>query len=312
MPRKVKAAKTISIVVSAYNEEATIPKFYDAITEELSFLPYYELLFVNDGSKDNTLNIIRELAEKDDKVHCVSFSRNFGHEAAMIAGIDHASGDYIICMDADLQHPVSCIPQILAAFAEGADIVSMVRKSNPSAGKFKNFASESFYKLMSKLSDSKMQQNASDFFGLSPRAATVVKDNFRERVRFIRGYVQNIGFKQVLIEYDAAERAGGESKYSIKKLFDLSFHTIVCFSDAPLKLGVYAGSFATLLGIIMTVYTIITWAVRGAPSGYATIVVLMSFMFAVLFFILGIMGEYISVLFTEVKGRPVYIVEETF
>ncbi len=302
--------KMLSVVVSVYNEEAVLEQFYREAERVLRTLSWdYELLFVNDGSMDGSPAILSRLAERDSRVKVVSFSRNFGHEAAMIAGIDHSSGDGIICMDADLQHPPECIPEIIRKFEEGYQVISMVRTKNQSAGLLKNLTSAAFYRLINALSDVHFEPNASDFFAVSRQVAEVLKKNYREHIRFLRGYVQNVGFPHTTISYEARVRAAGHSKYSIRKLFRLSVNTIVCFSNLPLKLGIYAGLMAGLMGLIVLVYTLFTRG--GAPSGYATIVVLLCFMFAVLFLIVGIIGEYISILFTELKDRPIYIVEKT-
>lgn len=302
--------KMLSVVVSVYNEEAVLEQFYREAERVLRTLSWdYELLFVNDGSMDGSPAILSRLAERDSRVKVVSFSRNFGHEAAMIAGIDHSSGDGIICMDADLQHPPECIPEIIRKFEEGYQVISMVRTKNQSAGLLKNLTSAAFYRLINALSDVHFEPNASDFFAVSRQVAEVLKKNYREHIRFLRGYVQNVGFPHTTISYEARVRAAGHSKYSIRKLFRLSLNTIVCFSNLPLKLGIYAGLMAGLMGLIVLVYTLFTRG--GAPSGYATIVVLLCFMFAVLFVIVGIIGEYISILFTELKDRPIYIVEKT-
>lgn len=269
----------------------------------------HELIFVNDGSSDNSLSILEELAKEDHDVKLISFSRNFGHEAAMIAGIDHSTGDGIICMDADLQHPPECIPQIIEKFSADYEVINMVRTKNKSAGLVKNITSSGFYWLINHISDVHFEPNASDFFAISSHVAQVLKDNYREKVRFLRGYVQNVGFKKTNIEYEARARVAGESKYSIKKLFIFSINTILCFSNMPLKLGIYAGVFSAALGVLVMVYTLCTR--QGAPSGYATIVVLLCFMFAMMFLLIGIIGEYIAILFTELKDRPVYIVEKT-
>lgn len=303
-------SRTVSVVVSVYNEEKALEEFYRETAGVLKGLSWdYELLFVNDGSADKSLSVLKELAAKDARVRVISFSRNFGHEAAMIAGLDYSRGDCVICMDADLQHPPECIPAILAKMEEGAEVVNMVRTGNKSAGLVKNITSGGFYWVINHISDVRFEPNASDFFALSGRAAGVLKKSYREKVRFLRGYVQNIGFQKASIQYEARPRVAGESKYSLKKLFAFSVNTILCFSNMPLKLGIYAGLASGFLGLVVLVYTLFTR--NGSPDGYATIVVLICFMFAMMFFLIGIIGEYIAILFTEMKDRPVYIVEDT-
>ena len=250
------------------------------------------------------------MAEENSRVKVISFSRNFGHEAAMIAGVDRASGDGVVCMDADLQHPPECLPKIVEKLEQGCGVISMVRTRNTSAGLLKNITSAGFYAVINALSDVKFEVNASDFFAVSRQAADVLRTSYREKIRFLRGYVQNIGFQKARIEYEAHDRVAGESKYSIQKLLAFSINTIMCFSNLPLKLGIYAGIFAALLGVAVMIYTLCTR--QGAPSGYATIVILICFMFAMLFVIVGIIGEYIAILFSELKDRPVYIVKKTW
>ena len=173
--------KKLSVVVSVYNEEQALPMFYETIKLILEILPWdYELLFVNDGSRDDSLSILKEYAARDEKVKVVSFSRNFGHEAAMIAGIDYADGDGIVCMDADLQHPPECLPEIVRKFEEGCGVISMVRTKNKSAGLIKNITSAGFYWVINTLSDVKFEPNASDFFAVSKEAAEVLRKNYRE------------------------------------------------------------------------------------------------------------------------------------
>ena len=303
--------KVLSVVVSVYNEEQALPAFYETTRPILESLTWdYELLFVDDGSRDRSISILEKLAEENSRVKVISFSRNFGHEAAMIAGVDWASGDGVVCMDADLQHPPECIPEIVEKLEQGCGVISMVRTRNTSAGLLKNITSAGFYAVINALSDVKFEVNASDFFAVSRQAADVLRSSYREKIRFLRGYVQNIGFQKARIEYEAHDRVAGESKYSIQKLLAFSINTIMCFSNLPLKLGIYAGIFAALLGVAVMIYTLCTR--QGAPSGYATIVILICFMFAMLFVIVGIIGEYIAILFSELKDRPVYIVEKTW
>ena len=302
--------RTISVVVSVYNEEKALEDFFRETSRVLEETGWdWELIFVNDGSADASLSVLKRLAAQDKRVKLVSFSRNFGHEAAMIAGMDFSSGEVVVCMDADLQHPPACIPEILKKREEGYEVISMVRTKNRTAGLIKNITSSGFYWLINHISDVHFEPNASDFFAVSRRVARVMRENYRERVRFLRGYVQNVGFKRTTIEYEAGVRVAGESKYSLKKLFAFSINTILCFSNMPLKLGIYTGIFSALLGVGVMVYTLLTR--QGAPSGYATIVVLLCFMFAMMFVLIGIIGEYIAILFTELKDRPIYIVEET-
>ena len=302
--------RTISVVVSVYNEEKALEDFFRETSRVLEETGWdWELIFVNDGSADKSLSVLKELAAQNKRVKLVSFSRNFGHEAAMIAGMDFSSGEVVVCMDADLQHPPACIPEILKKREEGYEVISMVRTKNRTAGLIKNITSSGFYWLINHISDVHFEPNASDFFAVSRRVAWVMRENYRERVRFLRGYVQNVGFKRTTIEYEAGVRVAGESKYSLKKLFAFSINTILCFSNMPLKLGIYTGIFSALLGVAVMVYTLFTR--QGAPSGYATIVVLLCFMFAMMFVLIGIIGEYIAILFTELKDRPIYIVEET-
>ena len=306
------AMKTVTVVVSVYNEEQALPQFFEAVKTVLDQAVWdYELLFVNDGSTDGSLELLERMAASDGRVKLVSFSRNFGHEAAMIAGLDYSSGDLVICMDADLQHPPECIPRILAAAEEGCDVITMVRTRNRSAGFIKELASAGFYRLINALSDVQFEANASDFFAVSRLAVEVLKGSYREKIRFLRGYVQNLGFKRAKLEYEAGVRVAGESKYSLRKLFSFAVNTILCFSNLPLRLGIYAGILTGGLGFLVMLYTIWTWVRVGTPDGYATIVVLICFMFAVLFLIVGIMGEYIAILFAEMKDRPIYIVERT-
>lgn len=303
--------KKVSLIVSVYNEEKGLRDFTRVTKEVLSGIPGYEfqVLFVNDGSTDKSGEILSELRSADpETVKVIEFSRNFGHEAAMCAGLDYADGDFLIFMDADLQHPPKCIPRILSAFENGAEVISMVRTENKDAGLIKNVTSGLFYGLINKLSTAHMEPGASDFFAMAKAPAEVLRRNFREKIRFLRGYVQNIGFNKVNISYEAAPRVAGESHYSIAKLWRLCINTIVCFSDVPLKAGIFAGLLSGLFGIILIIYTLATR--QGAPSGYATIVIVLCFMFAVLFVLLGIIGQYIAVIYTELKDRPIYIIKD--
>lgn len=308
----MKENKKLSVIVSCFNESEILESFYAACSAVLDDCGWnYELIFVDDGSIDGSESQFRMLACQNDKVRIIRFSRNFGHEAAMIAGIDYATGDGIICMDADLQHPPDCIPDIISRFEQGFDVVSMIRTGNPDTEGMKGVCSELFYKVLNALSPVKFQENASDYFGLSRRAAQVLRTEYRERVRYLRGYVQSIGFRCTALEYEAGKRSGGGAHYNLPDLVRYAVATLCGYSDVPLKLGVYAGIFAAVCGVILMIYSIVMRICSGTPDGYTTIVVALCFLSALTLVVLGIMGEYLSVLIQEVKGRPIYIVEET-
>lgn len=302
----------ISVVVSVYNEELSLQKFYDTASSVLNGCEKdHEIIFVNDGSTDNSRLVLSKLAAGDSRVKIVEFARNFGHEAAMIAGIDYASGDCIICMDADLQHPPASIPDIVEKFEEGYDVVSMIRTKNADAGIVKKLTSGMFYKVLNLLSPVKFERNSSDFFALSKDVANVLRNDYREKVRYLRGYVQSVGFNKTTLEFEAGNREAGKSKYSIRKLMRFSIHTLCSFSDFPLKLGIYTGIAVAVCGLILMVYSIIQRIFFDTPAGYSTIIVALCFLFAVTLVVIGIIGEYISILFAEVKNRPIYIVRKT-
>lgn len=307
--------KLISIIVSVYNEQEGLELFYCTLKDCMDRLVSgrgaydYRICFVNDGSVDGSPVILEGIRKRDpEHVTVINFSRNFGHEAAMTAGLDYSDGDYLIFMDADLQHPPACIPEIMDCFEAGHDIINMVREKNDGNSAFGNAASALFYKLINRISEAEMIPAASDFFAIDKAAAGVLKNNYREKVRFLRGFVQNIGFDRTTLKYEAGLRAAGKSHYSFGRLLRLSVDAMTCFSDFPLKLGIYAGFFSGFLGIILIIYTLATRS--GAPGGYTTIVIVLCFMFAVLFLLLGAIGSYISILFREMKDRPIYIVKD--
>ena len=307
--------KKISIVVSVYNEELGLQQFYDHTTPILQKASQetgwdYQLIFVNDGSRDGSLDLLKEFASQDEKVAVVNFAANRGHEAAMIAGIDYADGDGIVCMDADLQHPPEAIPGIIEKFNQGYDVISMIRTARADAGIFKRITSASFYVVMNKLSGkTKFENNSSDFFAISARVAKVLRQDYRERVRFLRGYVQNVGFKKTTLEFEAQARVAGESNYNIKSLVKLSLNAICNFSDAPLKMGIYAGLLSIFAAVILLIYSIVQYFLGTAPDGYSTIIVVLCVMFGVLFIILGFISEYLAIIFAEVKSRPIYVLD---
>lgn len=307
--------KLFSVVVSVYNEEENLAQFLKVTTGVLQeSLPSrdweYELIFVNDGSTDGSRELLNGFASADKHCRVLHLSRNFGHEAAMLAGIDAAVGDFIVCMDADLQNPPSLLPKILAAHQSGSDIVLMSRAENKDAGWMKRLSSALFYGVLNFLSGVKFERNVSDFFGISRRAAEVLRKDYREKNRYLRGYIQQIGFRRTILEYVAPERFAGESKYSMKSLLRIAMNTLNCFSVTPMR----AGSVAAVIAIIMTVaslsYYIGFYIVNGYGSGTALLCSMITFLFSLLFLLLGTIGEYLGMLMLELKGRPIYIVEE--
>ncbi len=303
--------KRLSVVVSVYDEALSLTPFYQEILPVLEGLSWnYELIFVNDGSRDESLALLRRFAGENPKVKVINFSRNFGHEAAMIAGVDYATGDGVVCMDADLQHPPACLPQIVEQFEAGYDVVSMVRTSRADGGFLMNCASKLFYKFLNLFSPVKFENNASDFLAFTKPVAKVLKTEYRDRVRYLRGYVQSVGFPRTTLEFQANRRVAGKSKYSLRKLVSFSVSTLCSFSDMPLKLGLYSGFGVALLGLILMIVTIIEKFTRGTPSGYTTVIVAMCFLSAVILTVIGIIGQYISIVFGEIKNRPLYIVQD--
>lgn len=298
----------LSIIVSVYNEEEVLKNFYEKMLEVLGVNHFeYEIIFVNDGSIDQSQRIIDEISTQNSNVKSIQFSRNFGHEAAMIAGIDFATGEALICMDSDLQHPPEMIPEMVNRFeSEKVDIINMIRKSINSRN-----SSTLFYKLLNRISPYKFESNASDFFLISSRIATILRENYRERVRFLRGFIQIIGFNKTTIPYIADERKAGESKYPVHKLISLTVSAVATLSKLPLKLGIYLGLISGLFSFILAIYSIVMKIIHQPVSGYTTIIVFLSIMFSIQFIILGILGEYIGFLFDEQKKRPIYIVDKT-
>jgi len=301
----------ISIIVSVYNEEKVICKFYNELIDTLNSIGNYifEIIFVNDGSTDDSESILKGLSLQDSKLKLINFSKNFGHEAAMIAGIDIASGDFIICMDSDLQHPPSKIKDILSKIGEGYEVVNMVRASNKKEKIWKRLSSHLFYKLINTISHVKFEPNASDFFMISSKVADIFRNNYREKVRFLRGYIQMVGFKKGTITFHAEERCDGESKYSAISLMKFAIGVIFTFSNMPLRLGLYTSLLSFLFGFGIIIYSVIMKLIGSyTPAGYTTVVVLLSFFFSILFLIIGIIGEYLRMIFEESKVRPIYLV----
>lgn len=305
---------TCSIVVSVYNEQDVLPQFHSELAAALSAIGCTaEVVYVDDGSSDGSRIILDRMATEgmpSVSVKTIHFSRNFGHEAAMIAGIDHASGDAIVCMDADCQNPPSMIERMLALYGEGYDVVTMVREDRADGGLYKRVTSNLFYRVINHLSDTRLQSNASDFFLVSRRVADVLRSDYRERTRFLRGFIQTVGFRTTSLSYRAPQRAAGKSHYSIAKLTHFAFTSIASFSKAPLKLGIYSGLLFGLISVALIIYSIVMWIVARPVSGYTTLIIFLSAFAAIMLSVVGIIGYYIGYILDEVKGRPIYIVEQ--
>lgn len=301
----------LDIIVSVFNEIETLPEFTKVLFEVMDKENYpWRVIFVNDGSDDGSDNVLNEIAKKHTNVAVIHFSRNFGHEAAMIAGIDASNAQAVVCMDADLQHPPNVIPEMVKTFNDGYQIINMIRKANDEKKLFKKLASSLFYKFINKMSPFKFQKNASDFFLISKKIANILKTEYRERTRFIRGYTQIVGFKKTTLMFDAPKREHGESKYGFYKLMILTSGAIATFSRLPLHLGLLMGVISALFALGLSIYSVIMKIAGLAPPGYTTIVVFLSVMFAIQFFLIGILGLYIGYIFEENKKRPLYIIDK--
>ncbi len=299
-----------SIIISVYNEEEMLEKFHQELSSALEPIEAdFELIFVNDGSKDRSRQILQQLVEKDQRIRAIHFSRNFGHDAAMLAGIDHCNGEAAICLDSDLQHPPTLIPQMLSLYQQGKDVVTMVRTERADGGFSKHLTSKLFYHIINRLSDVSLEHGASDFFLISKKVIEVLQKDYRERTRFLRGIIQSIGFNKGSITYEAPSRAAGKSKYSLWKLLKLSFSAIASFSKTPLKIGIYLGLFFVLLSILLIIYSLVMWIVDTPISGYTTLIIFLSAFAGIQLLVTGAIGYYIGFIFDEVKQRPLYIIQ---
>ncbi len=302
----------ISIVAPAYNEEEVLPEFYRRVREVMDAIGEpWELILVNDGSRDNTLAIMRELHEKDPRVKIVSFSRNFGHQLAITAGLDYASGDAVIIIDADLQDPPEVIADLIAKWREGYDVVYAVRKERKGESWFKEWTAKFFYRLIYRITDVDIPKDTGDF-RLMDRKVVEALRTMRERNRFMRGLSVWVGFKQTGVYYVREPRFAGETKYPLRKMLKFALDAITSFSYVPLQLATYTG-FAvaglSLVAVLVAVYLRLTTG--RALLGQATTLVAVLFLGGIQLIFLGIIGEYLGRIYDEVKARPLYIVAET-
>jgi dolichol-phosphate mannosyltransferase len=303
---------TLTVIVPCFNEEAVIAQTHARLRAAVRGIPHVraELLYVDDGSHDRTLDILRGLAADDPTVRVLSFSRNFGHQLALTAGLEHASGDAVAVIDADLQDP----PEVLGAFVErwraGVDVAYGVRRHREGETGFKLFTAHLFYRLMKQLSEADIPYDAGDF-RLMDRAVVNALLAMPERDRFVRGMVSWVGFKQEAVPYDRAARAAGETKYPLRKMIRFALDGIFSFSAKPLRMATYLGFFATGLAVIGVVYAFaLRLSTASVVPGWATLLIAVLFLGGVQLVSLGIMGEYVARIYGQVKGRPLYLLRE--
>lgn len=301
----------VSVVVPAYNEEGNIARLADELTNVLKQYNSYEIIFVNDGSIDKTLDAVKKLRIRNNNIHYISLSRNFGHQYALKAGLDKSMGDFVISMDADLQHPAALIPKMIEEWQNGNDIVYTVRKDKKTESLFKRSTSKLYYKVFNFLTGLNMPSGTADFRGMDKKAVEVLK-NMPEKTLFLRGLVFWMGFKQKAITYQVHPRFAGKSAYTLQKMFSLALAGATSFSVKPLRVAIYAGFIVAMLGCLFTAYVLYMKLFGGATiSGWASIMCVLLILGGSQLFMMGIIGEYIGMIFMEMKKRPSYIIDET-
>ncbi len=310
--------KLISIVVPCYNEEEVLPLFYAEITKITNAMKQehpeleFEFLFINDGSKDKTLEIFRSLADKDERVRYVSFSRNFGKESGMYAGLQNSRGDYVVVMDADLQHPPAFLPKMYNYVKDGEyDCATTRRVSRKGESKIRSWFAMKFYKIMNKISQTEIVDGAQDFRFMTRQMVDAIL-SMAEYNRFSKGIFSWVGFHTKYIEYENVERAAGTTAWSFWSLFKYSLEGIMAFSTAPLAVSSLLGIITCVIAFILIIITVIkTFAFGEDVAGYPTTICVIFLFSGLQLFCTGILGQYLSKTYLETKGRPIYITKET-
>lgn len=303
---------SLSVVVPCYNESEVVELFHRALRAALDSLAPLksEIVFVDDGSADDTLEKLNRIAEKDPAARVCSLSRNFGHQIALSAGLDAAAGDAVILMDADLQHPPALIPELVKRWREGHDVVLAVRQRTEGAGFFKNATSGAFYFLLNRLSATKVPPGAADFCLLSRRVAKAIAA-MPERHRFLRGLVAWAGFRRTMVPYESPRRAAGSTKYSLVKMTALALDAVFSFSAEPLRLALRAGLAITVLGFFYLAWTLIKgYLLHALVPGYSSLIGVTIILGGCQLMFIGLIGEYLARVFEQVKGRPVYLLKQ--
>jgi glycosyltransferase involved in cell wall biosynthesis len=308
--------KKLTVVSPVFNEEEVIVAFYErtmAVLRGLAERYDSTLLFVLDRSSDRTLDILRGIALRDPQAQVIALSSRFGHQMSLLAGIDHAEdADAIVMMDSDLQHPPEMIPDLLAVYEKGHDVVYTVRVESHGVGALRRTAGRAFYRTLSYLSHVPIEENTADFRLISRRVAGLLRGRIRERNMFLRGLLSWIGFNQARVDYAAAPRAGGHSKYSLPRMMALATAAILSFSTKPLHMSIFLGLGFAAASLLLVLFTVVEFFRDNAiPSGWTTIVTLLLLFSGVQLIVMGILGAYIGGIYEEVKGRPHYIVDET-
>lgn len=303
----------VDLIVPCYNEEEVLKLFYEESCKVIDTVPNYDFnfVFINDGSKDNTLKIMEELAQSDNRVKYISFSRNFGKESAMYAGLKNSKGDYMVVMDADLQHPPALIPDMIKVMEEGYDCCATNRASRDGDSALRRFFTGNFYKFINKISDVDMPDGAGDFRMMNRKMVDAVLA-MSEVQRFSKGIFSWVGFETKWISFYDVERAAGETKWSFWGLFKYAADGITAFSTVPLKMAIYFGSLVSLIAFLYLAYIFIKTIVCGIEwPGYASIITIMLFLGGCIILCCGILGEYIAKIYMEVKNRPIYLIGKT-
>jgi polyisoprenyl-phosphate glycosyltransferase len=301
----------ISVVVPLFNEQENVPELHRRLVQALDILGEpYEILFVDDGSRDQTPRLIDELHEVDPNLSVVRLSRNFGHQPAVSAGLDHASGQAVIVMDGDLQDPPEVIPQFVERWRAGFDVVYAVRRRRKE-GAVKRLGYHAFYRILNAISDLDIPLDSGDFCLMDRRVVDALRD-VPERARFVRGLRTFVGFRQTGLDYERAAREAGRPKYSLTALLGLAVDGLVSFSSYPLRLVTYLGICAAVLALVLVCWVLIEVMIQidYLPRGWASLAVIVLFMGAVQLISLGIIGEYIRLIFLESKQRPTYVLDE--
>ena len=303
----------ITVVVPCYNEEESAPLFYEAMKEEIKKFANvnFEILFVNDGSKDNTLEVLKKLHEEDSIVKYISFSRNFGKEAALYAGLENAKGDYVAVMDVDLQDPPSLLNDMYKAIKEeGYDVVGTRRVTRKGEPPIRSLFARMFYKLINKMSDTEMVDGARDYRLMTRQVVDSIVE-LKEYNRYSKGIFSWVGYKTKWLEYENIERVAGETKWSFWKLFKYALEGIIAFSTTPLIISSLLGILFCIISILIILWIVIATLIYGNPtSGWASTICIIFLVGGVQLFSIGILGQYLSKTYLETKNRPIYIIRE--